>query len=414
MIQKDKVVKSDSGRRIRVDGLIKAGGQGEAYWATELNSGQKGVLKVFHRRFANDDTLKRLRFLVDQDLQSTCPVLCSPVDVLNRKDMIGHYTPFAEGCSLEDFLRNPTCTFIEEVQLAITLAHAISVMHGRKIAHGDLHAENLIINRVGSVFQLYVIDMDNFNAPGTPAPPCVGHNLYMAPELRAALARGLPAIPTIETDRFSLGVLMHEVILLCHVSAGHDGNESDFHKAMCSGRWLHDPAVADRPHGNLGGYPVGVLNADLARLFRSALSLDPAKRPAADAWEIELSKAFNSVYCCPGCGGPCVIDVSKVLCPLCSRPFPHLTLRVSRNGHMFPLADGATVIGRKDLGGSMKVSSQHAVFRRVGPETWIETSGSNGTYRWNGSGWTQLPNRNPLLIQAGDRLKLGDIEIELN
>jgi hypothetical protein len=53
MIQKGRIIKSDSGRRIRVDGLIKPGGQGEAYWATEVNSGQKGVLKVFHKRFAN-------------------------------------------------------------------------------------------------------------------------------------------------------------------------------------------------------------------------------------------------------------------------------------------------------------------------------------------------------------------------
>ena len=73
MIQPGKVVKLDSGRGIRVGGLIKTGGQGEAYLVTEVNSGQKGVLKVFHKRFANADTLKRLRFLVGQDLQSLFP-----------------------------------------------------------------------------------------------------------------------------------------------------------------------------------------------------------------------------------------------------------------------------------------------------------------------------------------------------
>lgn len=411
MIKTGKVVKSDSGRRIRVDGLIKQGGQGEAYYATEVNSGQKGVLKVFHKRFANGDTVKRLRFLVDQDLQSACPVLCAPIDVLDKRDVIGHYTPFADGQSLEEFLGNPNSTFLEQMQLAITLAHAVDAMHSRKIAHGDLHAENLIINRVGSVFQLHVIDMDNFNAPGMPLPPCVGHNLYMGPELRAALAKGQPAIPTVETDLFSLGVLMHEIILLYHVCAGNDASETGFQKAMCSGRWLLDQAAADRPGGSLGGYPVEVLNAGLARLFRSALSLDPAKRPSAASWEAGLGAAFNSVYCCPNCGGPCVIDVSKVKCPVCATPFSHLTLRF--NGHAIPLAKGATAVGRAELGGSMKVSLRHAVFRRVGPETWIESSGSNGTYRWNGSGWTRLPDRKPLLVQGGDRLKLGDVEARL-
>lgn len=414
MIQKGKIVQLDSGRRICVDGLIKAGGQGEAYWATEVNSGQKGVLKVFHKRFANGDTLKRLRFLVDQDLQAACPVLFAPVDVLNKQDMVGHYTPFADGHSLEKFLGNPNSTFIEEIQLAITLAHAISVMHSRRIAHGDLHAENLIINRVGSVFQLHVIDLDNFNAPGMPPPPCVGHNLYMAPELRAALSKGQPALPTVATDLYSLGVLMHEIILLCHPSAGNDDTEAAFQKAMCSGKWLMDPASADRPGGSLGGYPTTVLNADLARLFRSAVSVDPTKRPSSDLWEAELGKAFNSIYCCPRCGGPCVIDVSKVACPVCGTPFPHLTLRINGNGGVISLTSGSTVIGRTEVGGSQKVSARHAVFRRVGPETWLESTGSNGTYRWNGVAWSRLPDRRSVLVQAGDRLRLGDVEVQVN
>ena len=414
MIQKGKIVKSDSGRRIRVDGLIKAGGQGEAYWATEVNSGQKGVLKVFHKRFANGDTVKRLRFLVDLDLQASCPVLCAPIDVLNKRDLVGHYTPLAEGQPLEEFLGNPNSTFIEEMQLAISLAHAINVLHSGNVAHGDLHAENLIINHVGGVFHLHVIDLDNFNAPGMPAPPCVGHNLYMAPELRAALAKGLPAHPTLKSDLYSLGVLMHEIILLCHPSAGNDDSEAAFQKAMCSGRWLMDPAASDRPKGALGGFPTTVLNADLARLFRSAVSIEEDHRPSADHWEMELGRAFNAIYCCPKCGGPCVIDVSKVACPLCGAPFPHLTLHIKSTGGAITLGNGSTPIGRAELGGSQKVSARHAVFRRVGPETWIESTGSNGSYRWNGSNWTRLPDRRSLLVQAGDRLRLGDVEVNVN
>jgi len=414
MIQKGKIVKSDSGRNIRVDGLIKAGGQGEAYWATEVNSGQKGVLKVFHDRFNNNDTRRRIRFIMQQNLKATCTAIEPPVDILDTGKMVGHYTPYVGERSLEEHLGNPNFTFNQGMQLAIALAHAMVEMHRRRIAHGDLQSENLRITKAGSVFQLHVIDLDNFNAPGMPAPPCVGHKLYMAPELRAALAKGKPTLPMVETDRYSLGVLMHEIILLCHPSLGNDANEADFQRAMCSDRWLLDLAAADKPKRNLGGYPVEVLNADLQRLFRATFSLDPAARPSAAAWEVELARAFNSVYCCPKCGGPCVIDVSKVACPLCGCSFPHLTLRTFGHGRAISLTSGSTVIGRSELGGSQKVSVRHAVFRRVGPETWLESIGSNGTYRWSGSKWIRLPDRKSLLVQADDRLRLGDVEVQLN
>lgn len=235
MIQRGKTVRSDSGRRIRVDGFIKSGGQAEAYLATEASSAEKGVLKVFHKRFANGDTVKRLRFLVGQDLQSACPVLCAPIDPLTKPDMVGHYAPWADGYSLEEYLTNPNGTFMEGIQLAITLAHGVDVMHRRHIARGDLHADNVIINRRGSVFKVHLIDLDNFNAPGVPGPPMVGQNLYLAPEQREALANNEPAIPNIHTDRFALGILMHEIILLRHVTAGADSSEAEFKRAMCSG-----------------------------------------------------------------------------------------------------------------------------------------------------------------------------------
>lgn len=414
MIQTGKVIKSDSGRRIRVERLIKAGGQGEAYLATETNSSQKGVLKAFHKRFANGDTIERLRYLINQDLQSECPVICAPIDLVLKRDVVAHYTPFAAGIPLEEFLGNPEATFIEAMQLAITLSHAVATLHRHGLAHGDLHAENLIVEHVGTVFRLHLIDLDNFGAPGLPNPPCVGHNLYMAPELREALAKGHEAVPTVTTDLFAMGVLMHEIILLRHLCAGSDATEDEFQKAMCSGRWVQDPAASDRPSANVGGYPVEVLNADLARLFRSAVSLNSSSRPSAEAWERELGRAFNAVYCCPNCGGPCVVDVSKTSCPLCRKPFPHLGIMVAPTKKLIQLSNGATVVGRGDLGGSKKASARHAVFRRVGPETWIESHGSNGSYRWNGAGWARLPDKKPVLVQSGDRLRLADVEVSVS
>ncbi len=414
MVSNGIVIKSDSGRRIRIDGLIKAGGQGEVYNATETNSGQKGVVKVFHKQFASRDTVHRIRFLLSQNLSSVCPALCAPTDMLNTSDAVGHFSPFAPGEPLEELLVNAEFTFMEALQLASSLAHAIGVLHQRNIAHGDLHADNLIIHRVRSVLQLHVIDIDNFHAPGVPLPPMVGQNLYMAPELRSALKSMQPAIPDLLTDRFSLGVLMHEIILLRHVAAGADDTEAEFQNAMCNGHWIHDPASPDKPTRPPGGYPAEVLSSDLARLFRLALSLDPAARPSPRTWSTETAQAIDNVFLCPKCDGPVIIDGFKVICPFCNTPFPALTMVVGPNGRNVPLTRGSVPIGRKELGGSLKVSSHHAVFRRKGPETTIESHGTNGTYRWGKTGWMRLPDRKPILVQRGDRLLMGDVEVFLN
>ncbi|MBN1515998.1 protein kinase [Candidatus Sumerlaeota bacterium] len=417
MIPKGEIIKTDSGRCLCVKSMIKAGGQGEAYRVTEADTGQDGVLKVFHKRFVKSATVERLRFLIDQDLHSACPVLMPPVDMLSEGSLVGHYTPLAQGQLLEEFLRNPKSTFIEELQLAIALAHAICVLHDREIAHGDLHAENLIVHRIGTALHLAIIDLDNFSAPGIPPPPCIGHNLYMAPELRKALAQERPAVPTLLTDLYSLGVLMHEIILLCHPSAGNDSNANDFQKAMCAGKWLMDPAYTDPGGGGKTfGYPTAILNTDLARLFRNAVSVHPAERPSANRWKDNLNKAFHAVYCCPNpkCGCPCIIDVSKIACPLCGAPYPHLTMRISGHGGAIHLVNGSTVIGRTELGNSRMVSERHAIFHRIGPETWLESVGRNGSYRWSGIEWIRLPDKRSLLVQAGDRLRLGDVEVQLN
>lgn len=431
MIPKGGIVKSDSGHRIRIEKPVMKktwddlhakwidtpaiGGTAVAYWATEMNTARKGIVKIFRKEFVNADMIKRLHFLVDQGLHRDCPILFAPVEVLNKGDLIGHFTPYADGKSLENYLREPDSTFGGQIQMAIALSHAVGVMHARSIAHGDLHAENLIVKCEGTVLRLCVIDLDNFNAPGMPAPPCVGHNLYMAPELRMALARRQLAIPTVTTDLYSLGVLMHEIILLVHPSAGKDDDELHFQEAMCSGKWLLDPAESGRPSADLGGYPPTILSADLARLFRSAMSLDPTNRPSAHSWKTVLSQAFHAVHICsnPVCGIPFIADLSKVACPACGRPFPHLTLRMKGCGGV-PLVNGSTMIGRIELGNSPQVSARHAIFRRVGPETWIESIGRNGTYRWNGEKWVRLTDGKPVPLQAGDRLRLGDVEVMLN
>ena len=412
MIANGTIIKTDSGTRMQMGDCITAGGQAVIHAAVDMKNKQEVAVKVFHPQFANADTAKRIGALVKQQLNKECSALCAPIERIYNKNIVAHCCPFVHGQSMEEFFANPQTTMQQNLEIAIALTQPIAQLHKRSIAHGDIQAENILIQVNGNTFEIYIIDFDNYNMRDVPLPPMVGHNLYMAPELRTALQRGKQAIPDLHSDLFSLGVVIHELVLAKHVAAGSDADEKQFNKAMCSGNWLHDPAGPDRPAVDPGGYPAEVLNADLARLFRRSHSLDRVERPSAVEWETTLRNALTRIHTCPECGGPCIIDASKTNCPSCGKPYATLKLHTT-SGAVINLDSGTVVVGRDNLTGSMKVSQCHAIFRRIGPQTWMEPRGSNGTSRWSGTIWIRLANDKAVLVQKGDRFMFADLEVSL-
>jgi serine/threonine protein kinase len=223
MVRNGTILNTDSGRNVQIDSLLKAGGQGLIYKAHDSVTGQECVVKVFNGKFDKVSTTERIRFLIDQKLEMLCSALMPPADLITKGKMVGHCTPFVPGESLKELLISPNCTFLDILCIAGSIVQVIAVLHKHEIAYGDIHANNFIIMQAGGVFRVNAIDFDNFNAAGVPPPPMIGHNLYIPPEIRSALAQGKPAVPTIQSDLYELGVLLHEVILLSHPATGSDG-----------------------------------------------------------------------------------------------------------------------------------------------------------------------------------------------
>ena len=98
-------------------------------------------------------------------------------------------------------------------------------------------------------------------------------------------------------------------------------------------------------------------------------------------------------------------------CPHCKKVFPVLVL-CSPSGRVIPLERAAVPIGRDSLDGNATVSAQHAIFRRRGPVTYVESRGRNGTYRWNGKSWVRLPDNTLIAVKAGDRLRFGELDVQ--
>jgi len=397
-----------SGEIVIIERAFTAGGQGCAYAVRRKRTNSPAVLKLFHDRFDRAETQRRLEFLIAQDLGKLCPVLVAPRDLVVGPAGIGYVSDLFPGEALETVLSRDNLTIFHTLTLAVALAHATRALHARGIAHGDIHGSNVLIANTGGTLRAGIIDFDNFAAPSLPPPPMVGQILYISPELRHALHSGLPAIPDLRSDRFAFGVLMHEVVLLLHPAGGADATPEMFEKAMMNG-WVHDPARSNRPR-TAGGVPREAINADLQRLFRLSLSPDPNERPSAETWETTLLAALKAVHICDRCSMPFLVDPSKTACPTCGGVFPDWLLRL-QNGRAIPIGEAAVPVGRAHLGGSTKVSVTHAVFRKIGPDLLVDSCGLNGTSRRNGHGWVRLPDRTPILLSPGDRLRLGDVEV---
>lgn len=411
MIQCGDTIQSQNGMFMTVDRLLGVGGQAQVYLASLDGSREQYAVKVFNSTVDKTKMMDRTRYLVQRRFWKKSPALYAPIDTLDDRGNWGHVADFAPGVALEEFLQNPECSLLDAVQLGAALVHAIGTMHYHGIAHGDIQSQNIIIHRRNDVMEIYLIDLDNFSAKGAPVPPAAGHSLYFAPEIRQAFNHGKVAYPDIRSDLFSLGVILHEILLLKHIVTGFDDDEAKFEYAMLSGVWLHDPALSDPSAANSGGYPIEVLNAELCSFFRRSVSLVPEERPSAEEWRNGLLDAMNKVFLCPqaDCGGAVIVDSAKTVCPYCRLPYPayHLSLP---GGKKLVLNSGSLPVGRNDMGGEQTVSSRHGVFHKIGPEIWYRSIGTNGSFRWNGRDWIRLPDGQKVLLEEGDRLRFGSLE----
>jgi len=406
-------VKTTSGYSVSLGSLIAYGGQGEVREAILSRDNTRGVVKLFKKSFRTPSTRRRIEFLIDAKLSQSCLAISAPTDLIASNGDLGHFTPFAPGISLEKMLQAGDITLIQAIPMALAVVRVAEVLHDQHISHGDLHSENILVESgVDGVLEPHVIDLDNFSAPGQPPPDMIGQNLYLAPEQRIAISKGQPATPDIFTDRFSLGVLVHEMLLLKHPATGADDDEASFQQAMSEGRWLHDPGNGGSLFDGLGGYPSGIIDPDLSRLFRRSMRLERDGRPTPKEWKSTLQSVLDNVYICPRCSGAFVADPYSSICSHCKRTFPALHLCTS-DGTRIVLDRAAVLIGRDNIAGDQTVSARHAIFRRRGPLTFVESRGRNGTSRWDGTKWIQLPDDSPIAVKDGDRLRLGNFEVQL-
>jgi serine/threonine protein kinase len=396
------------GRSYAIECKLSEGAQGQTFLVRRRNDGQRAVLKLFGKAFRNDATRRRIARLVKRRLSEISPLLCAPVAMVDGAIGLGHVAPHAAGASLDSYLEAPTGSFLDHLIAAAAIAAELAVLENFGIGHGDLQAGNVIVEHRDGLLRARLIDFDNLIDPEFGC-PCAGHPTYYAPEIRQAVAERRPARPDLASDRYAIGVLMHELLLARHPAARFVEDPATFDRAMRANRWSDDPAGSGA-RADDGGFRAEALDPPLLNLLRRALAGPRVDRPAAIEWFTALRRACDNVYVCRHCRYPCVVDGGKFSCVQCHKLFP--AWRLTANGRTVATVQrGAVTIGRDDLGGDPRVSRRHAVLRRSGPDVLLEPRGP--TYRVEAKGLTALAANREHRLSPGERIMFGSVEARL-
>jgi len=404
-----ETLRDTTGRTYRVESQLARGGQARTLRVTERRSSAPFVAKIFHPEYSNETTRRRIAWLISAELSRRSPALAGPHAEIRRRDGVGYFMPLLPGRSLDEEMAKPTWTLAEGLGIAAAIALALATLEGMGVAHGDLSAANVLLNRDSAgIFRVIVIDPDNFMHPGLPPAPMLGARPFWAPEA----LRG--AAPSVEGDRYSLAVLTHEILYLRHPlssAVSPDADESAYDAALASVRWFDDPAGDSKTGApSPGGYPAGILDTPTKRLFRRALVSRCEDRPTAAEWAEVLTRALRRVWECKRCQVQCVNDSSRRSCPNCGHEPPALSL-VREGGARISLAGPVTVLGRQNLGGSPVISSTHIVVRRRGLEYGAEDVSTNGSSLLSRRGWERIPKGREVVVGRGRRVRFaGEVE----
>ncbi|MGD9724472.1 MAG: serine/threonine-protein kinase [Pirellulales bacterium] len=191
--------------RYRIVNALGRGGMGVVYRADDLHLHQQVALKFLTRELLGDrDGLARLYQEVRIARQVTHPLVCRVHDIAEVDRQTFLTMEFIDGEDLGSLLKRiGRLSEDKGVQIAHQLCAGLAAVHDEGIVHRDLKPGNIMIDGRGHArltdFGLAIsatATATEFRA-GTPA--------YMAPEQLAGKR------PTIQSDLFSLGLVLYEM-----------------------------------------------------------------------------------------------------------------------------------------------------------------------------------------------------------
>lgn len=429
-----QTVQTASGLACQVDAFLGSGGQGEVYRAT-LAGGQRIAVKWYfaaqatpEQRAALDTLIKKgapnARFLWPLELTSSAGT-----------PGFGYLMPLREPRfkSIVDLMkRRISPSFRALTTAGLDLAHSFLQLHAKGLCYRDISFGNVFFDP--DTGDILICDNDNVTVDGTVNASVLGTPRFMAPEV----VRG-EALPSSQTDLFSLAVLLFYMFMVHHPLEGQkEASIKCFDLPAMTQLYgiapvfIFDPNdKSNRPvpgyHDNaLAYWPLypQFLRDLFTRSFTDGLRDPLHGRVRESEWRVALVRLRDAIVYCPRCGVQNFYDAEVLQgsgqpapCWSCQNPIglpPRIRIgrqvvMLNHDTQLFPhhIDDSRPYDFSQPVAALVQHPTQAGVWglKNLGGEKWVSTT-AEGAVR------DVDPGRS-VTLAVGTRINFGKIEGEI-
>ena len=301
-----------SNRRIAVRRLLGEGSQGVVFDAIDDN-GIELAVKWYYPHTASESQRRAIALLVERGAPSKR--FLWPEAMVQQPGIqgFGYVMPLrlATHAGLSELLVGKVDVGFRGVcRLCLELAHGFLLLHSEGLCYRDISFGNVFFDpRDGTPL---ICDNDNVGVDGASPIAVLGTRRFMAPEIVRR-----EALPSTQTDLYSLSVLLFYVLMMGHPLLGR--RELEFEcwdnsaESVLFGndaRFIFDPNdESNRPVPDLHAtvirywelYPE-FLRSLFVQAFTRGLTDPKNGRVRESMWRVALARLSDSIVDCPACG----------------------------------------------------------------------------------------------------------------
>lgn len=153
------------GRHYRVLDYLGAGWEGEVYKVEERKTGIVRAAKLFYRRKANGDS-PHIHYAQKLNKLRSCPIIIQyhfhDIIYLNHKKVDFLVSDFVDGEVLSSYIEKQSgkrLPLFEALHLLDALTKGVEHIHVLGEYHGDIHSDNIMVQKKGLGFRVHLIDL---------------------------------------------------------------------------------------------------------------------------------------------------------------------------------------------------------------------------------------------------------------